>query len=117
MSGWWRESQTFGGSAPGGGPLGGSAGTPAQTRRRRLTFTIGLFTMMLSLGSGLATYIILTGLTPIVPTHRVVVGMLLVNLVFVLAMAAIIAWQVTGLWLKRRPHKTGRGDTSVHILS
>ena len=42
--------------------------------------------MMLSLASGLATYTILTGLTPIVPTHIVVVGMLLINLVLVLAM-------------------------------
>ena len=52
--------------------------------------------MMFSLCSGLATYAILTGLTPIVPTHLVVVGMLLINLVLVLAMLVIIAWQVTG---------------------
>ena len=50
--------------------------------------------MVLSLCSGLATYVILTGLTPIVPTHLVVVGVLLINLVLVLAMLGIIAWQV-----------------------
>src|SRR6516165_10266717 len=51
-----------------------AATTRNAARSRRLPFTIGLITMMLSLASGLATYAILTGLTPIVPTHIVVVG-------------------------------------------
>ena len=72
--------------------------------------------MMLSLGSGLATYAILTGLTPIVPTHLVVVGMLLINLVLVLAMVMIIAWQVTGLWLARRRQVAG-AQLHVRIVS
>lgn len=94
----------------------------AGTRRnvagatRRLPFTVGLFIMMASLGSGLATYVILTGLTPIVPTHAVVVGMLLLNLVLVLAMLAIIAWQVTGLWLARRRQDAG-AQLHVRIVS
>ena len=72
--------------------------------------------MMLSLGSGLATYVILTGLTPIVPTHLVVVSMLLINLVLVLAMVVIIAWQVTGLWLARRRQAAG-AQLHVRIVS
>ena len=72
--------------------------------------------MILSLGSGLATYAILTGLTPIVPTHLVVVGMLLINLVLVLAMVMIIAWQVTGLWLARR-HQVAGAQLHVRIVS
>jgi two-component system, NtrC family, nitrogen regulation sensor histidine kinase NtrY len=84
--------------------------------RRRLPFTLGLITMMLSLASGLATYVILTGLTPIVPTHLVVVGMLLINLVLVLAMVIIIAWQVTGLWLARRRQAAG-AQLHVRIVS
>jgi two-component system, NtrC family, nitrogen regulation sensor histidine kinase NtrY len=93
------------------------AGTPQGDRaRRRLPFTLGLITMMLSLCSGLATYVILTGLTPIVPTHLVVVGMLLINLVLVLAMVGIIAWQVTGLWLARRRQAAG-AQLHVRIVS
>jgi two-component system, NtrC family, nitrogen regulation sensor histidine kinase NtrY len=84
--------------------------------RRRLAFTLGLITMVLSLCSGLATYFILTGLTPIVPTHRVVVGVLLINLVLVLAMVGIIAWQVTGLWLARRRQAAG-AQLHVRIVS
>jgi two-component system nitrogen regulation sensor histidine kinase NtrY len=76
-------------------------------RSRRLPFTLGLITMVLSLCSGLATYAILTGLTPIVPTHLVVVGVLLINLALVLAMLVIIAWQVGALWLARRRQVAG----------
>jgi len=88
----------------------------AHARRRRLPFTLGLITMVLALCSGLATYLILTGLTPIVPTQAVVVGVLLINLVLVLAMVGIIAWQVTGLWLDRRRHVAG-AQLHVRIVS
>ena len=84
--------------------------------RRRLPFTLGLITMVLSLCSGLATYVILTGLTPIVPTHLVVVGVLLINLMLVLAMVIIIAWQVTGLWLARQRQVAG-AQLHVRIVS
>ena len=83
---------------------------------RRLPFTLGLITVVLSLCSGLATYLILTGLTPIVPTHLVVVGVLLINLVLVLAMIVIIAWQVTGLWLARQRQVAG-AQLHVRIVS
>lgn len=72
--------------------------------------------MVLSLCSGLATYLVLTGLTPIVPNHAVVVGVLLINLVLVLAMVLTIAWQVTGLWLDRRRHVAG-AQLHVRIVS
>jgi two-component system nitrogen regulation sensor histidine kinase NtrY len=89
---------------------------PGPRGRRRLRFVLGLITMVVSLCSGLVTYLILTGLTPIVPTHMVVVGVLLVNLVLVLAMVGIIAWQVTGLWLARRRHVAG-AQLHVRIVS
>jgi two-component system nitrogen regulation sensor histidine kinase NtrY len=85
-------------------------GEPAK--RRKLAFTLGLITMVLSLCSGLATYVILTGLTPIVPTHLVVVSMLLINLVLVIAMLGIIAWQVTGLLQARRKQAAG---SQLHV--
>ena len=85
----------------------GLAAAPRDPVRSRLPFTLGLITMVLSLCSGLATYAILTGLTPIVPSHLVVVGVLLINLVLVLAMLVIIAWQVGGLWLARRRQIAG----------
>jgi two-component system nitrogen regulation sensor histidine kinase NtrY len=88
---------------------------PVSTRNR-LPFLLGLTTVVLALCSGLATYLILTGLTPIVPTHRVVVGVLLINLLLVLAMLVIIAWQVTGLWLARKRQIAG-AQLHVRIVS
>ena len=87
-------------------------------RGRRLPFVLGLglVIMVLSLCSGLATYLVLTGLTPIVPTHTVVVAVLLINLALVLAMVGIIAWQVTGLWLAKRRHVAG-AQLHVRIVS
>ena len=79
----------------------------ADEGRRRVPFAVGLITAVLSLCSGLATFLILTGLTPIKLTANVVAGVLFINLVFVLAMGAIIAWQVTGLWRARRRQAAG----------
>jgi two-component system, NtrC family, nitrogen regulation sensor histidine kinase NtrY len=98
-----------------------SPATPVPLREavrsgNRLTFTLGLITVLLALCSGLATYLILTGLTPIVPTHRVVVVVLLVNLVLVVAMIVLVAWQVTGLWLARRRQAAG-AQLHIRIVS
>ncbi len=88
------------------------AAPPGEPRQRvrsgtRLPFTLGLIVMVLSLCSMLATYLILTGLTPILPTHEVVVGVLLINGLLVLAMVMIIAWQVGGLWRARNRKVAG----------
>jgi two-component system nitrogen regulation sensor histidine kinase NtrY len=94
----------------------GTEASAGPSARRRLPFTLGLIVMVLSLCSGLATYLVLTGLTPIVPTHAVVVGVLLINGLLVLAMVLIIAWQVSGLWLARRRHVAG-AQLHVRIVS
>ncbi len=67
-------------------------------------FWIGLIVVSLSLVSGLATYLILTGLTPIVPRNEVVLGVLFANVLLALAMVVVIAVQVVGLrraWRKK----------------
>ena len=118
--GLWRprqgEAPAHAGEAKSGACLEEAAAPGTANSARRLPYKIGLIIMILSLGSGLATYAILTGLTPIVPTHLVVVGMLLLNLVLVLAMLMIIAWQVTGLWLARRRQVAG-AQLHVRIVS
>jgi two-component system nitrogen regulation sensor histidine kinase NtrY len=118
--GLWRPRQSEAPAqaeeARSGAPLDSGSVPGAAGSGRRLPFKIGLIIMILSLGSGLATYAILTGLTPIVPTHLVVVGMLLLNLVLVLAMVMIIAWQVTGLWRARRRQVAG-AQLHVRIVS
>jgi len=70
-------------------------------------FWIGLSVTVLSLVSGLATYLILTGLTPIVPRNMVVVWALLVNAMLIIAMIAVVTWQVRDLWLAWRARVPG----------
>ena len=79
----------------GGPPL---PGTSARA------FWSGLIIVSLSVVSGLATYLILTGLTPIVPRNDVVLTALILNVLLVVAMLALIAIQMAGLvraWRKR----------------
>ncbi|MDX2309473.1 MAG: PAS domain-containing sensor histidine kinase [Hyphomicrobium sp.] len=61
-------------------------------------FSIGLVTVVLSVVSALATYLILTGLTPITPRDEIVLSALLLNLALILAMIGVLAWQGYGLW-------------------
>jgi two-component system nitrogen regulation sensor histidine kinase NtrY len=62
--------------------------------------------MVLSLVSALATFLILTGLTPIVPRNEVVLGALFVNVLLIVSMFVVIAWQVASLlraWREKTP--------------
>ena len=70
-------------------------------------FWVGLVVVVLSIVSGLATYLILTGLTPIAPRNEVVLGVLLINVLLILAMFAVIGWQAFGLWRAWRQRVAG----------
>ena len=80
------------------------AGLPGTGHR---AFWIGLVVVVLSIVSGLATYLILTGLTPIAPRNEVVLGVLLTNVLLILAMLAVIGWQAFGLWRAWRQRVAG----------
>ena len=91
--------------SPGSG--GGAAGDPLDPLAEEAllpgtsdrAFWIGSWWSSLSLISGLATYLILTGLTPIVPRNEVVLERACWStLLLVIAMVAVIAVQVVGLW-------------------
>lgn len=71
------------------------------------SFWIGLVVVVLSLISALATYLILTGLTPIVPSRGVVWSALFFNVALIISMIAIITWQVVGLWRAWRAKSAG----------
>ncbi|CFX37713.1 Nitrogen regulation protein NtrY [Candidatus Filomicrobium marinum] len=63
----------------------------------KLMVRVGLVTVVLSLISALLTFLILTGLTPIVPRPEVVVGALFLNVSLIIAMIIIVASQISGL--------------------
>jgi two-component system nitrogen regulation sensor histidine kinase NtrY len=70
-------------------------------------FWIGLVVVVLSLVSALATYLILTGLTPIAPRDDIVLGALLINVLLIAAMIGVIAWQGFGMWRAWRARLPG----------
>lgn len=51
---------------------------------------------------GLTSFIIFIGLTPIAPTHRVVVGALLADAVAIMCLAGVLVWEVAPLIRRRR---------------
>ncbi len=61
-------------------------------------FWTGLVIVVLSLVSALITFLILTGLTPIAPRNEIVQTALIANVILIVAMIAVIAWQSYGLW-------------------
>lgn len=69
-------------------------------------FWIGLTIVGLSIVSALVSYLILTGLTSIAPRNELVWAALAINVVLILAMLAVIIWQIIGLhraWKERIP--------------
>lgn len=87
-------------------PDGGSARVPQFDPSER-SFWVGLVVVVLSLVSAFATYLILTGLTPIVPSGGVVWSALFANVVLIAAMIVVLTWQVLELWRAWRAKSAG----------
>ncbi|MCC2110713.1 MAG: PAS domain-containing protein, partial [Hyphomicrobiales bacterium] len=73
---------------------------------------LGGIAVILALVSATATFLVLTGLTPIVPTQNVVVGALIANGVIVGFLVALIAIELWKLWVAR--HR-GRAAARLHV--
>src|SRR5262249_30346253 len=74
--------------------------------------TLGLGAVALALLSALLTFLVLGGLTPIAPTHEVVVSLLLANAVTVALLVAVIGREVYGVVQARR---RGRAAARLHV--
>ena len=94
---------------PGGRGMKPQPSYDAERVYRPQTGPIGLFLVLLAVISGLVTYTILTGLTPIKPTRTVVTTLLWFNAALVLAMASLIGWQVFRLVMAKRRGQAGAG--------
>jgi two-component system nitrogen regulation sensor histidine kinase NtrY len=68
--------------------------------------------VILGLLTGVATFMVLTGLTPIAPSETVLTGLLRSNAVLVFLMAALVVIQVVHLFNARR---TGMPGAGLHI--
>jgi two-component system, NtrC family, nitrogen regulation sensor histidine kinase NtrY len=87
-------------AAPGGGGLKLASGF------------LGPFAVGLALLSAAVTFLVLTGLTPILPTHEVVVTVLLANVATVVILLAIIVREVLLIVQARR---RGRAGARLHV--
>jgi len=88
-----------GSGVPGSGVSGSGvpgSGLPLLNPGDRV-FWLGLVVVVLALIAALATFVVLTGLTPISPSGDVVPATLLINAILILAMFAVIGWQLAGL--------------------
>ncbi len=70
------------------------------------------FAVAIALLSAFLTFVVLTGLTPIVPTHEVVITFLLINGATILLLLAIIAREV---WQVVQARRRGRAAARLHV--
>ena len=81
-------------------------------RLRGLSGWAALVLVVLGTLTGLVTFLLLTGVTPIKPTESIIDGLILANSVLVMLMGAMIAGQIFYLFVERR---RGTAGTGLHI--
>ena len=92
-------------------PVLSAQSAPFPKPPRRLTAYFAPIMVVLALVSALVTFLILTGLTPILPTHNVVVTVLLANAGMVLVLLAVVGWEVFNVM---RAQRRGRAGARLH---
>jgi two-component system nitrogen regulation sensor histidine kinase NtrY len=90
-------------------PMDRLAGFPASGRLSR---RIGPVAVGVALLSALATFLVLSGLTPFLPTHDLVVSLLLINALAALALILVILREV---WTIVQARRRGRAAARLHI--
>lgn len=70
----------------------------------------GVITVSLALLSALATFLIVTGHTPIIPSHEVVVAVLAINAILCILLFTLIIREIWPLWIAHR-----RGQAAVRL--
>jgi two-component system nitrogen regulation sensor histidine kinase NtrY len=86
---------------------------PATAGPRRVwTRLIGPLAVALALSSALVTFVVLSGLTPITPTPRVVDALRVVTAVTVLLLIGVVGREV---WLVVQARRTGRAAARLHV--
>ncbi len=91
-------------------PIDQLAGLP--TAGRFTARRIGPIAVGIALLSALATFLVLSGLTPFLPTHDLVVSLLLVNAAAALVLVLVIAREV---WAIVQARRRGRAAARLHV--
>ena len=84
----------------------------AAPRSGSIPRALGVAAVALALLSALVTFVVLAGLTPIAPTHEVVVTLLLANAATVFLLVLVIGREVWGMVQARR---RGRAAARLHV--
>ena len=87
----------------------GATATPAPGWLSRV---IGLVAVAIALLSAVATFLVLANLTPILPTHEVVLELLAFNAITILLLIGVIAREVWRVFAARR---RGRAGARLHV--
>lgn len=82
-----------------------------DTAQRRLGW-LGPVAVLAALASALATFLVLSGATPIMPTHDVVLWVFILNGILILLLLGIVAWQTKRLMRQRR---AGAAAAGLHV--
>ncbi len=94
-------------------PLDRSDGNPAGIGGGPASFGWFAPTMvLLALASALTTFLILMGLTPVIPSHEVVIGLLAGNAFAVIVLGAMVGREV---WRIARARARGRAAARLHV--
>ncbi|MFC4171484.1 ATP-binding protein [Microvirga sp. GCM10011540] len=73
---------------------------------------LGPVAVLTALGSALTTFLVLSGATPILPTHDVVVWVFILNGSLIVLLIGIVAWQTKRLMRERR---AGAAAAGLHV--
>jgi two-component system, NtrC family, nitrogen regulation sensor histidine kinase NtrY len=84
---------------------------PEADPGRRGSGWFGALAVAVALGSALGTFLVLAGMTPILPTHDVVVWMLLFNVLLVVVLIGLVAWEARRLV---RARWAGQAGSRLH---
>ncbi|MFT0892776.1 ATP-binding protein [Pseudochelatococcus sp. G4_1912] len=81
-------------------------------RGARVSGVIGTFAVALGLASALVTFLVLAGMTPILPTHSVVLWALVGNGILVALLTGIVLWET---WAIVRARRAGAAAAGIHV--
>jgi two-component system nitrogen regulation sensor histidine kinase NtrY len=84
---------------------------PAEPTHSSLGW-LGYAAVLTALASALATFLVLAGATPILPTHNVVVWVFILNGILIILLLGIVVWQAKKLVRERR---AGAAAAGLHV--
>src|ERR1700704_832347 len=84
----------------------------AEPSRWPLRRVLAAFAVALALLSASLTFVVLTGLTPIVPTREVVITFLLINSAAIVLLLLIIGREI---WMMVQARRRGRAAARLHV--